>query len=80
MTNGRRLFALYSGTSKYLVMLFGLYNAPVTFHLFVIVYLDDILIFLSSIDLHGKHVRHVFGQLWQYGLHAKPEKCEFEQQ
>lgn len=46
--------------------------------LFINVYLDDILIFSSSLDSHGKHVRCVLARLRQHGLYTKAEKCEFE--
>ena len=80
------------GHFEYLVMPFGLCNAPATFQyfindvlrdfldLFVIVYLDDILIFSSSLEFHRRHVRSVLGRLRQHGLYAKAEKCEFEQE
>lgn len=72
-------------------MPFGLCNASATFqHLindvlrdfldvFVIAYLDDILIFSESLDLHREHVRRVLGRLRLHRLYAKVEKCEFEQ-
>jgi hypothetical protein len=56
------------GHFEYLVMLFGLTNAPASFqrfinevlqeylHSFVIVYLDDILIFLKEEEEHVEHV------------------------
>lgn len=80
------------GHYEYLVMPFGLCNAPATFqHLindvlrdfldvFVIAYLDDILIFSESRELHQEHVRRVLGRLRLHSLYAKAEKCEFEQQ
>ena len=78
------------GHFEYLVMPFGLCNAPATFQhfvndifkdyldLFVVVYLDDILIFSPSIDRHREHVKNVLKRLRIHGLYAKPEKCEFE--
>lgn len=80
------------GHYEYLVMPFGLCNAPATFQhlindvlrdfldLFVIAYLDDILIFSESLDLHRKHVCQVLGRLRLHRLYAKAEKCEFEQE
>ncbi|KAG5715254.1 hypothetical protein E4T56_gene2991 [Termitomyces sp. T112] len=44
---------------------------------FVIVYLDDILIYSNSPAEHSEHVRCVLEQLREYHLHAKPEKCSF---
>lgn len=78
------------GHFEYLVMPFGLCNAPATFqHLvndifreyldnFVIVYLDDILIFSTSLEVHRTHVKKVLSVLRKHGLFLKGEKCEFE--
>jgi len=70
-------------------MHFGLTNAPATFQRYmnsifsnvldqyVVVYLDDILIFSKNPEEHQKHVLDVLERLKQHGLYAKPEKCEF---
>jgi hypothetical protein len=70
-------------------MPFGLTNAPATFQhflndifrpfleLFVIIYLDDILVFSSNASDHETHVRKVLQILRDYKLCAKLEKCEF---
>ncbi len=75
---------------EYMVMPFGLTNAPAVFqHLmndifreymdeFVVVYIDDILIFSKNQDGHDKHVRLVLVMLREHGLYAKLEKCEFD--
>jgi hypothetical protein len=75
---------------EYTVMPFGLTNAPTIFqHLmndifreymdkFVMVYLDDILIFSKNQEDHDKHVRLVFAKLREHGLYAKLEKCQFD--
>ena len=67
----------------------GLTNAPATFQhfmndifqdmsdLFVVVYLDDILVFSESIELHQGHVQRVLSRLWENNLHVKPEKSLF---
>ena len=67
----------------------GLTNALVTFQhfmndifqdmsdLFIIVYLNDILVFSESIELHQDHVRCVLSRLWENNLHVKPEKSLF---
>jgi hypothetical protein len=77
------------GLFEYLVMPFGMTNAPATFQhfmndifhdmidVFVIIYLDDILIYSKTLEEHQVHVQQVLERLHQYGLHAKPEKCEF---
>ena len=70
-------------------MPFGLTNAPVAsmdlmnrvFHeyldCFVIVFIDDILIFSKSMEEHEKHLRIVFQILREKKLYAKFKKCEF---
>ena len=44
---------------------------------FVLVYLDDILIYSTSDDEHERHLRCVFDRLRKYVLYAKLSKCEF---
>ena len=44
---------------------------------FVLVYLDDILIYSTSNDEHEHHLRCVFDQLCKHALYAKLSKCEF---
>jgi type IV secretory pathway VirB4 component len=44
---------------------------------FVVVYLDDILIFSKNQENHDKHVQLVLATLREHGLYAKLEKCEF---
>src|ERR1700719_2520726 len=77
------------GHFEYLVMPFGLTNAPATFmHLmqqtfraylddFVIVFIDDILIFSKSLEEHRQHVRTVLQILRKNKLYATASKCEF---
>ncbi|XP_077155275.1 uncharacterized protein LOC143817669 [Ranitomeya variabilis] len=77
------------GHFESLVMPFGLCNAPATFqHLtndifkdlldqFVVIYLDDILIFSDSLQEHEEHVKTVLRCLKENHLYIKPEKCEF---
>jgi hypothetical protein len=78
------------GHFEYLVMPFGLTNAPAVFqHMmndifrpyldqFVIVYLDDVLIFSKNPEEHEKHVKLVLEKLREVGLYAKLEKCQFD--
>ena len=74
---------------EFLVMSFGLTNAPAAFmdlmnrvfheyldH-FVIVFIDDILIFSKSMEEHEEHLRIVFQILREKNLYAKFKKCEF---
>ena len=70
-------------------MPFGLTNAPATFmhlmqqtfrkHLddFVIVFLDDVLIFSKTKEEHEQHLRTVLQTLRDKQLCAKLSKCEF---
>ena len=45
--------------------------------IFVIVHLDDILVYSTSEEEHIKHVQLVLDKLKEYSLLLKPEKCEF---
>jgi len=77
------------GHYEYLVMPFGLRNAPSVFQrfiqdvldnvigIFVQVYLDDIIIYSISINDHIDHVRTVLKLLINNGLYVKLEKCDF---
>ncbi|XP_056425793.1 uncharacterized protein LOC130367400, partial [Hyla sarda] len=83
-------FNTRDGHFEYLVMPFGLCNAPAVFQDFVneifrdllyscvIVYLDDILIFSANLEEHRQHVRMVLQRLRDNQLYAKIEKCLFE--
>ena len=44
---------------------------------FVLVYLDDILIYSTSNDGYERHLRCVFDRLRKHVLYAKLSKCEF---
>ncbi|XP_070025155.1 uncharacterized protein [Nicotiana sylvestris] len=77
------------GHFEFLVMSFSLTNAPVAFmdlknrvfkpylDLFVIVFIDDILIYSCSEIDHAKHFRIVLQTLQDHKLYAKFSKCEF---
>ncbi|KAI2655924.1 Transposon Tf2-9 polyprotein [Labeo rohita] len=85
-------FSTTSGHYEYRVMPFGLANSPSYFQAFVndvfrdmlgrwvIVYIDDILIFSNSYAEHVQHVRAVLQRLIQHKLFAKEEKCQFHQE
>ena len=83
-------FITPSGLYEFLVMPFGLNNAPGTFQrlmnwilkdylgLFVAVYLDDIIIYSKgSLELHLDHVKQVFQTLREAQLSIKLKKCHF---
>lgn len=79
------------GHFEFLVLPFGLTNAPATFmhlmhqifrpHLdaFVLVFLDDILVFSKTLEDHRKHVATVLELLKKNRLYAKESKCELFQ-
>ncbi|KAJ1591428.1 hypothetical protein NDA12_005916 [Ustilago hordei] len=82
-------FGTQLGLYEYLVMPFGLANAPAHFQSFindifqdiigvyVVVYLDDFLIFSNTEEAHVKHVTEVHTRLRSNRLFAKLSKCEF---
>ena len=43
---------------------------------FVLVFLDDILVYSRSVEEHAGHLRRVFGRLREHRLFAKAAKCE----
>jgi hypothetical protein len=77
------------GQYEFTVMLFGLTNPPAYFmnlmnmvfmeelDKFVIVFIDDILVYSRSAEEHGQHLGIVLGKLRDHQLYAKFSKCEF---
>jgi len=74
------------GLFEYTVMLFGLCNTPEMFQQymndifrdfldeFLVVYLDDMLIYSDNLKEHRKHVQMVLERLREAGLFLKPSK------
>jgi hypothetical protein len=82
----RTPFGLY----KWKVLCFGLVNAPAVFvqmmdsvfrnaglHKYVVVYLDDILVFSKTPEEHLQHLESVLQTLSEHKLYANFEKCSF---
>ena len=44
---------------------------------FIVVFIDDILVYSKSVDEHEQHLRVVLNKLRAYELYAKFSKCEF---
>ncbi|GKD34130.1 putative reverse transcriptase domain-containing protein [Tanacetum coccineum] len=77
------------GHFEFQVILFGLTNAPAVFmHLmnkvckpyldkFVIVFIDDILVYSKDEEEHGKHLKIILELLKKERLYAKFSKCNF---
>ncbi|GKA37680.1 putative reverse transcriptase domain-containing protein [Tanacetum coccineum] len=77
------------GHYEFQVMPFGLTNAPAVFmdlmnrvckpylDKFVIVFIDDILIYSKNKEEHGKHLKTILNLLRSEKLYAKFSKCDF---
>ena len=84
-------FKTHHGHYQFRVMPFGLTNAPATFQCimnevlepflrkFVMVFLDDILIYSPSLEAHLSHLDQVFAKLREHKLYMKASKCSFAQ-
>jgi hypothetical protein len=82
-------FTTRYGLFEYLVMSFGLTNAPAHFTYlmnsvfipeldkFVVVFIDDILIYSNNEEEHAKHLRIMLTRLREHQLYAKFSKCAF---
>ena len=77
------------GHYEFLLMPFGLTNAPAAFmdlmnrvfrsflDQFVIVFIDDVLVYSRSKEEHEQHLRLALKTLREHQLYAKFSKCEF---
>jgi hypothetical protein len=82
-------FITHYGLYEYMIMSFGLTNAPAYFMYlmnkvfmeyldkFVVVFIDDILIFSKNEEEHNEQLRMVLQKLRENQLYAKLNKCEF---
>ncbi len=83
-------FRTPSGLYEYTVVPMGLCNAPATFmrmmnnifrtmidENFVVVFMDDIVIYSKSVAEHAVHLRRVLNELKKQRLYAKASKCTF---
>jgi hypothetical protein len=82
-------FSTRYGLYEYLVMSFGLMNAPAHFMYlmnfvlmpeldkFVMVFNDAILVYSKSMEEYEEHLRVMLQWLWDHQLYTKFSKCEF---
>jgi hypothetical protein len=85
----KKAFSTQYGLYEYLVMTFGLTNAPAHFMYlmnsmfkleldkFVMVFIDDILIYSKNEEEHEKHLWIILQRLREHHLYAKFSKCTF---
>ena len=81
-------FTTYGGLYEFLVLPFGLTNAPSTYQRLMecvlrnltckicLIYLDDILVYSRAFEDHLCHLNHVFDHLRHANLKLKPSKCK----
>ena len=89
MDRAKTAFSTPQGHYEYKQMPFGLKNAPATFQRMMnyvlkdyinkicVVYLDDILIFSTSIEEHVDSINRVFSKLRDHNLKIQIDKCNF---
>jgi hypothetical protein len=86
-------FQTNRGLFEPLVMFFGLTNSPATFQTmmndifreeiaegWVVIYMDDILVFSKDKNEHQEQVKRILEKLQQHQLSLKAEKCYFEKE
>jgi hypothetical protein len=83
------VFSTRYGLYEFLVMSFGLTNAPAYFMYlmnsvfmpeldkFVVVFIDDILVYSRNKEEHAGHLHVVLQRLREHRLYAKFSKCDF---
>lgn len=84
-------FKTHQGHYQFRVMPFGLTNAPTTFQClmnevlapflrkFIMVFLDDILVYSPTLSEHLQHLTLVLDKLREHKLYMKQSKCSFAQ-
>lgn len=87
----KTVFKTHHGHYQFRVMPFGLTNTPATFQCamnkvlapylrkFVLVFMDDILVYSPSLELHIAHLQQVLQKLLEHKFYLKPSKCSFAQ-
>ena len=82
-------FKTYDGIYEFLVMSFSISNAPATFQrhinnvlrekldIFVLAYIDDILVFSKTLEEYKIYIKQVLEQLKQYELRVELKKYAF---
>src|SRR5438105_5497430 len=82
-------FSTCYGLYEFLLMSFGLTNAPAFFmylmnsvfmtelDVCVVVFIDDILVYSKNGEEHARHLRLVLDRLREHQLYAKLSKCQF---
>jgi hypothetical protein len=82
-------FSTPQGHFEFNRLCFGLRNAPAAFQRMmnialrgligkgIFVYLDDIIVFGTSLEEHNSNLEKLFKRLRQVGLKLQPDKCEF---
>jgi hypothetical protein len=85
----KTVFSTRYGLYEFLVMSFGLTNAPAYFMYlmnsvfmteldkFVVVFIDDILVYSKNEEEHAGHLHVVLQRLREHHLYAKFSKCDF---
>jgi len=85
----KTIFGTWYSHYEFLVLSFGLTNTPTFFmdliyqifepylDKFVVVFIDDILVYSTLKEEHAKHLRTMLKTLEEHKLYAKFKKCEF---